>query len=469
MIYISIVLHSDLARSGPSSGDVPQSHVELDIPMEQEDTGKEMYCFICEDGGQLVECTFCRRNFCYRKLSDGNELEHPACVTLPDLMADDDKEDFPCPVCLSTSQARFAPYIINRGTRATLRIKSRTSLIVLIFCIASLEQYATALCMQLEAALGVFEVNLATMCTRFEAGITREEECNLLSQLIPNAPYHLAVVFLTESNPGGGWFAASGKSAFQTEESQLLRKMANDSHILAQGASTVRMFGASCGVNLPGAGVVDSIRSHMKSSRLLSLVLPTAPFLLYSDFLHLFPELFLSLYYLGTDLRSTIYRVWGKSDEVRRHTGLIVFDRRDRESDVACTRLCYAPRTSRPLGVQLPAAWSICGCPDDGVGQDDWRFLKEQQHRKETIFSYRSACCGVQLNVAILPFKLRSIKRNDESFIEEDWQSATRQFPFRDSTMVRMKIERPDRPIVLKDLCLGGPWTIAGRMQAVSR
>jgi hypothetical protein len=174
-------------------------------------------------------------------------------------------------------------------------------------------------------------------------------------------------------------------------------------------------------------------------TRVLSLVLPTAPSLLPCDYTHILPELFVNLYYFGAPLRPTLYKVWGKSEEVMTHTGLLTIDRNAQEAPFTITHLIYAPRISRPLGVQLPIATTICGCncaPADG----SWIFQQEYQNGRESIFSYRSSCCRVVLHVAIFPGRRRMVNRNDMTFVEEDWNPETRSLDFKESTMVRMKV-----------------------------
>lgn len=161
--------------------------------------------------------------------------------------------------------------------------------------------------------------------------------------------------------------------------------------------------------------------------------------LLPCDYAHVLPEVFINLYYFGAPLRPSLYKVWGNSEEVRRHTGLLTIDRNAQDAVFSVTHMIHSPRVSRPLGVQLPIATTICGCNWDPV-DGSWLFATEHQNGQESIFSYRSSCCGVVLHAAIFPGRRRSVRRNDTLFTEEDWNPETRNMEFKESTMVRMKV-----------------------------
>jgi predicted RNA-binding Zn-ribbon protein involved in translation (DUF1610 family) len=68
------------------------------------------YCYICEDGGQVMECSFCTKSFCYGILGEPpNDPEHSPCVSVSAQMVKEENHLFPCPDCLSQAQARSAP------------------------------------------------------------------------------------------------------------------------------------------------------------------------------------------------------------------------------------------------------------------------------------------------------------------------------------------------------------------------
>jgi hypothetical protein len=86
------------------------------------------------------------------------------------------------------------------------------------------------------------------------------------SRLGQDDPYHLAIVFLTESHPGGGWWYSSqygNQASSQVGEKEFLSNCLSDLRQLARSAVTARIFGAACGINLPGAGVVGTIAQYL--------------------------------------------------------------------------------------------------------------------------------------------------------------------------------------------------------------
>ena len=71
--------------------------------------------------------------------------------------------------------------------------------------------------------------------------------------MLPEAPYHLAVLVLTESDPTGGWWNSSdldqgGRG--RSSESDFVDYFLDDLTLLARDAVTSRIFVISCAVNL---------------------------------------------------------------------------------------------------------------------------------------------------------------------------------------------------------------------------
>ncbi|KAG8724031.1 hypothetical protein FRC09_000706 [Ceratobasidium sp. 395] len=322
-----------------------------------------------------------------------------------------------------------------------MRLTTRTSLVVVILCLDSHEKLSIAIEQQIQAILGVFEVNVATCCHQIGPGVSAEDEEALLAQLIEGAHFHLAVVFVTESNPGGGWFTKSGKASVQVGEANFLGWMNNQVRGLSARALSVRYFGICCGWNLQGEGVMSEIEAALRLTGVLSFVVPTVCSALPSDFAFMLSEIFISLYYFGADLLPTLYKVWGRSEEARYHTGLLNVERKKKEEPFSVTRLFYAPRDRRPLGVDLPVASTICGCRSDTPEHRTWDYVRDRHNEGgELVFICESVCCKTLLYVAIFHRRRRSVKRHDLVFVEEDWESSTHKFLFNDSTMVRMKV-----------------------------
>ncbi|KAG9097263.1 hypothetical protein FRC06_007756, partial [Ceratobasidium sp. 370] len=199
---------------------------------------------------------------------------------------------------------------------------------------------------------------------------------------------------------------------------------------------TARVFGLACGVNLPGSGVVEGIHNYLALRPYLSIVLPTTYSLLVCDYMFLLPELFVNLYYFGAGLRASLLRVWGKSQEGRKHTGLLVMERPDAGSAFHVSKIMHSPPKSCPFGVPLPLVHALCGCPEGGK----WNYKAERQNGRETVFVFRASCCQVELQMAVFPGRHHILTAHDTTFTEEDWNSDTKRFDFVESEMTRFKV-----------------------------
>ncbi|KAG9122098.1 hypothetical protein FRC07_001665 [Ceratobasidium sp. 392] len=399
---------------------------------------KEDHCYICEDGGRVVECTIHSKCFCYNIIGEQLDFDHPACVTVPADVANTRRSSLAMPGMPEPRTGSYRP----------------------LLTIHSLRTLAKALLDQIVATLGVFETNVATARCFIHHGLSEEDEIALRDEYAPRSglSYHLAIVFVTESHPGGGWWQTSNHGSLkqsQGSEDDVLKRCLYQVRRLNRGALTSRLSVSACGMNLPGRGAVGKIQRHLTSSRYLSILLPTTSNLQQGEYLHMLPELFLNIYYFGSDLRSAIYRVWGKSPEVRHHTGLLIMDRKEPGEMLSVTKPTYSPPKYRPFGVDLPEAGSICGCLEE---QATWEHKTERPHGRGVLFVYSSKCRHVQLHVAIYAGRRRAVVRFGCHFTEEDWNPDTRSFDFKESTMVKMKTFADRTPLKLDT-----PWTIAGR------
>ncbi|KDN38058.1 hypothetical protein RSAG8_09743, partial [Rhizoctonia solani AG-8 WAC10335] len=156
------------------------------------------------------------------------------------------------------------------------------------------------------------------------------------------------------------------------------------------------------------------------------------------DYVPLFPELFVNIYYFGAALEPSLLRIWAKSKEFRSHTGLITMDRPDLQSDMMVKLFLYAPVASRPFGVQLPLVHTVCGCQ---VGKSEWVFKKEKGNEIEKAYFYISSCCGVQLEARIHPDQRREITNYQVRYIVEPWDIKKRCFTFNMSDNVGMEVQ----------------------------
>ncbi|QRV80709.1 ATPase [Ceratobasidium sp. AG-Ba] len=401
------------------------------------------YCYVCEDGGATITCTICSRSYCYSILGDASDdADFSACVSVPRDMVTEAGRAFPCPVCLETVQAQAAPYVINRAARATQRRVLHAAVVLVIFHIESLQDLALSVQSQIQAALNAFQINLASYCGKLDGGISDEDQRELMAEIDPDLHHHVAVIFITESQPGGGWWWESGNGshpASQVDEVSVLKHMHDSTRILARAALSVRYFGLLCGWSLDGDGVVPNIAKYLTSTPVKSLVLPTASAALPGDIGPMLPELMLNLYYFGRDLRDSIYKVWGRSDEARDHTGLLVMDR-----DHSALRYRkpgpFADAHARPTEVK--------------------------EHKREALFAYKSLCCGLELHLAVFLSRLRCTIRNELPFTEEDWDPETSSFHFNPATMVRMTVHPPTPSGQELNTLQGNPKTLAGKKTA---
>ncbi|QRW09579.1 hypothetical protein RhiLY_08578 [Ceratobasidium sp. AG-Ba] len=306
-------------------------------------------------------------------------------------------------------------------------------------------------------------MNVAAARCLLHHGLSAEDEKELAKQLGPDVPYHLAVIFVTESNPGGGWWHTSehgSQKKSQVDEDAFLDQCRYQVRHLSARALTSRIFGAACGMNLQGPRAIHLIQSSLLQTSYLSVLLPTATNLLLSDYSHILPEILMNLYYLGSDLRSACQRVWGRSREARYHTGLLFIDRSHTQERFLITKVMHAPPKHRPYGLFLPDCWTICGCSSKKA---KWVYKTEKPHGKEFIYLYLSSCGHVDLRVAVFPSRRRIVQRSGESFVEEDWDREKRMFHFHESTAVRMLTQPGSEAKRLKLQASDQAWTIAGR------
>jgi hypothetical protein len=81
-------------------------------------------------------------------------------------------------------------------------------------------------------------------------------------RLLPKAPYHLVIIFLTESDPRGGWWVMSDDErlgAFRVDEKTFIDYHTENLMLLATDALTARIFPICCGLNLLNEDTVGSI------------------------------------------------------------------------------------------------------------------------------------------------------------------------------------------------------------------
>ncbi|KDN36754.1 hypothetical protein RSAG8_10618, partial [Rhizoctonia solani AG-8 WAC10335] len=331
-------------------------------------------------------------------------------------------------------------YFINQGTRVTMRVTARASVVLVIYHLYSYKDIAIALADQITAALSSFYVSIACQTRLIHRGFTSGEAEIMFDEIPRNVPYHLAVIFLTEGDPQGGWWHTSAYGNMkdsQVSEQDFLSTCLHNLRKMACKAETARVFGVACGFNLRVNGSMQAILEYLKPTAFRSLVLPSTCSLLMCDYLPLLSELFINIYYFGAALEPSLLQIWAKSKQIRVHTGLVIVDRPDLSSEMSAKMILYAPVASRPLGVTLPLVYAVCGCSDGG---GVWEFKKEVENHIETVFIYRASCCRVELQVGIHPADRRQRTDHEVRFTVEPWDISKGRFTFNESDNVRMKI-----------------------------
>ncbi|CAE6540613.1 unnamed protein product [Rhizoctonia solani] len=344
-----------------------------------------------------------------------------------------------------------------------MRLASKTSLALVVYYLRPLKDSADALAQQLHSVLAALEVNVALRMSVLHSTMGETEAAEIQEQLSREDPYHLAVIFVTESNPGGGWWYRSGTdkdAKIQVSEKALLDQCLYELRHLAQSAVTARVYGVACGMNLPGEGVIKAIHDYLYPLPYLSFLLPSAYILTAPDYTNMLPELFVHLYYFGAGFRSSVLRTWAVNREARAHTGLVIMDRANSDAAFCVSTVIHSPVYRRPLGVDLPNVTTICGCQDDKAR---WKLKKRMKgYGDEVVFLLNATCCRTQLQVAIKPGRRRELIMHGTTITEELWDYESMSFEFTEFDMVAMKTlpwkESSNHPP--PDFSV--PWTRAG-------
>ncbi|KAF8597010.1 hypothetical protein BDV93DRAFT_513685 [Ceratobasidium sp. AG-I] len=413
---------------------------------------KDLYCFCCEDGGRIIDCSNirCHRVYCYNIIGTPNQQsespEVQSCISITPELFNKKSWAFRCPECTASDPLAEIDYIINRGSRNTRRLSFRTSVAMVVYYLSKWEEQANALINQLHSALAGFEVHVILQVSKLPGVPDVEEVARIHQELRPEAPYHLAVVFFTEGTPGGGWWYSADKDPegpFQATENSFLKYCLKPLKRLATDAVTSRVFGVACGMNLAASPVAASIHKGLDSRPWHSILLPTTGVLMASAYVNTLPELFLELYYFSSPLRSAALRVWAKSRETRAHTGLLLMERSDWKTEsLYVSRFEHAPPESRPIGVRLPMVDSLCGCWDS---EGTWSRRYQSKNHGEHFFYYGSTCCSVELHIAIYEGRRQILNAHGTTIVEETWDSEQKKFTFDRARMVTMLLSGRER------------------------
>ncbi|QRW26666.1 hypothetical protein RhiXN_01261 [Rhizoctonia solani] len=317
---------------------------------------------------------------------------------------------------------------------------------------------------QVSSALRVFEVEVISHMRVIGSQVDDNEATSIHRQLVFDGPYHLAIVFLTEASPDGGWWISledSKGGAGLAPEKVFLRYHIKALTKLANNARSARLFMLSCGTNLFAASCLESIYETVGSRPWHSIILPSTPALIAQEVADILPDMFVHLYYFGASFKSSLLRVWAKLVTTRIHTGFVLMDRPRFEDRLSVSKLEYAAHLIRPFGVPLPIPESLCGCWGKNA---DWKLCYSSTNYGECFYYFCSSCCAHELHVAIFMDQRKTRKVHGTVIMEEEWDLSKKDFRFDPACMVRM-VQSPERR--------GGkeiqrprheaPWTQAGQ------
>ncbi|KAG8774396.1 hypothetical protein FRC12_001992 [Ceratobasidium sp. 428] len=323
---------------------------------------KDHYCFFCEEGGRIIECSICDLGICY-EITDqttdttdtGETVGAPdtqCCISVPADMVRNRRRKFRCPQCLSGDKFAQLDYTINRGYRATRRMAIKSAVVIIVYHLKHLRDEAEALTEQLCAYLQVFEIHVVTEVLEIHNEVGEEYALRIRDELLSKSPYHLAVLFFTESDPRGGWWIESAEgegTGGRATEQKFIKYHTNNLMPLASEAATARIFAVTCGMNMFNDDSIRRIYEALNERPWHSAVFPYAPSILPTRYIEFFPEMFVHLFYFGAPLRSALLRTWAKSFDARQQTGLLGMDRVHwRAGPLDVRKIEHAPFNSRP-------------------------------------------------------------------------------------------------------------------------
>ncbi|KAG8737090.1 hypothetical protein FRC10_008582 [Ceratobasidium sp. 414] len=157
-------------------------------------------------------------------------------------------------------------YQIRRNSRATQRRVVGSQLFVIIAYLPKLEARCRQIFDIVWSVLGTFHVLVTTYYIEISALISRGDIKRIFGRsrqtsvlVSTETPYHLVFVFMTESNPGGGWWHGD----YQGDEAEWLVENLKLYDNIARKALSARIFGVTCGLNLAATGVISRIASTL--------------------------------------------------------------------------------------------------------------------------------------------------------------------------------------------------------------
>ncbi|KAG8732398.1 hypothetical protein FRC10_000947, partial [Ceratobasidium sp. 414] len=397
---------------------------------------------------------------------DSEAFVEGACVTVPRGMAKNLDRAFRCPMCLSKHPEIPIDYVINRGSRATQRMKVNADLVIIIASLPDLTARGKNIFDQIKSQLRAFEMNVT--CYEIELPYVLANR-DLAAILSSEFQYHLAFLFLTESNPGGGWWFqgtsgqplhnGEGHAPGQAAEGHWLQAVLQPYNNISARAVSARIFGLCCGINLSSPGVVQDIAGGLNETKWASIVLPTAPSVIPEEYASMFPEMFMQLYYNTAPLKSALVKTWSRSTRSREHTDLLVIEYPGDPAKRTIQKFCYAPASSRPWGVDTPLARSFCNCVEN---DSEVRWVRRRGFRGTKFGEYfgtlHSSCKHTVLYVAVFAKDFRQVQISGTAIVVQPYSEQLKCFPLDSHERFRFEVAKVSPTLDFNHVVLHSPW-----------
>ncbi|KAG8721235.1 hypothetical protein FRC08_014787 [Ceratobasidium sp. 394] len=305
-------------------------------------------------------------------------------------------------------------------------------IVIVLSYLETLQDRAFVILNLIRSLLGAFELNVTTYSMRCDERMA-DEDVKLLED--HDSPFHFVFLFMTESDPRGGWWWEDGS---RIEESVWLQEVVGVYSKIVAKSVTSRIFGLCCGVNLTSPGAVQHILDGLQGTAWGSIVLPSAAVVNAEDYAFIFPEIFVKFYYNGLPLKTSLLGVWSKSKDVREHTNLLVIENPGNEQTRTISKYTYAPLSTRPWGLHLPVARSYCMCSphDDDVRwhRISHRIPKASKRSKRPAFGehfvvLQASCKHTRLYIAVFQEGFETLDIGGTTIVRQDFDPSLGAFP----------------------------------------
>ncbi|KAF8597799.1 hypothetical protein BDV93DRAFT_561937 [Ceratobasidium sp. AG-I] len=368
--------------------------------MEHEDT-----CYMCGDGGTLMLCDSCPAAYCYSNEADA---EYPGCLSFP---PGHEQDPFCCPECLRLSPTPQLTYKIQRTVRKTRRraaADGSEGVVLVILHIPNMSEPARVLERRVSSYLRALDLEVITHRLNMREGSDTRDVSGpwngrYFNRNVPPRPFRLWCIFMSESDPDGGWWVDDGDSYAQSSEYQVLDFYLQGLHSWAEHAVTADIIFTSCGVNL---GLADSRRqviSYISPSPWNHLFAAATAALHTPYFTAFFPDFIAQVCYNRFPAEEALLRAWLKFNTARLHTDVFVFSNAATSPRSPCVLYASAPGATRPFGVDIPVVDCVCSCVQT-ARQKRWMSRYESSpHKttKEVLLFFVTSCCKYEMHLAV--------------------------------------------------------------------